>query len=620
MLEVRVKNRDNGSLLSITPTSDGTFRMIAKAEIKPGQCIITDPGLAIFPSGLKHVPESSALIKERIDALSEREREVFFTLERNKLSEYDEYYGRYITNAVVLRHSPEYACIFPLLSLASNSCSPNCVTAVLPTNKTRGDPRRRKGWKFALRASELIQKGHEVGFFKLDGGGMFQTRLENHLEKFGYPCRCSDCKLTWDLHIPSEDQRGQLDQLYDTAFGQDDVSSLALTHCIGHMAYNCYYESIPDKSLILIYRRLFDKCVQDNDIMRAYALAAKILRLNDRLIGWRCDDFHQGHLMALYDRLHEEFRRDPGIMLRLEPLEYGQLMTWLFRSEETVMEPDARETYNDFRNEELFPTYAQLPRDDPRIESAHFGVFHRPKKHWLFVASLVGLDTLGKRLLVRDKTGKDVWVSLSNVNIDVSDVRNATPLSLVLIPYAAKTISDDGKETVDSTNQMLKLISGVTIFEITKLSCKINIYSNIKRDMRRCHGCDKEVEKGSSVLSKCARCGMFWYCSKDCQVTGWKNKGHKDDCKVLGIKVIYDAFCRGSEEMISPMGWEMKSMFLNVIDWKKLTSKATVSVADLIRNVPPIGASPENPAPKVKSANEMIDEILESIAELGPDD
>ncbi|CAH0055426.1 unnamed protein product [Clonostachys solani] len=225
MLGVQVKSRDNGSLVTIVIAEHGAFHMIAKTEIKPGQCILTDPGLASFPSGLRQAPESSALIKERIDALSEREREVFFTLEGNPLCDYDEYYGR-----------PEYACIFPLLSLASNTCSPNCVTAVLPTNKTTGNCRRRKGWKLALRASELIKEGEEVGFFKLVGGGRYHTRMENHIERFGYPCRCSECTMPSELHYPAEDQRAQLNQLYGTAFGRDDVSTLALTHCIGHMA------------------------------------------------------------------------------------------------------------------------------------------------------------------------------------------------------------------------------------------------------------------------------------------------------------------------------------------------------------------------------------------------
>ncbi|CAI6092497.1 unnamed protein product [Clonostachys chloroleuca] len=617
MLDVRVKNRDNGSIVSIRTDADGAYHMVARTKIEPGQCILTDPGLAIFPSGLGSGPESTALIKERIDALPEREREVFFTLEHNRLYDYDEYYGRYVAHASVLRHSPEYACIFPLLSLASNSCSPNSVTAVLPTNKTTGNSRRRKGWKLALRACEIIKEGEEINFFKLAGGGRYRSRLENHVERFGYPCRCDDCTLPDDLHLPAEDQRWQLDQLWETAFGRDDVSTLALTHCIGHMAQCCYFESIADKSLLLLYRRLFDRFVQDDNIMRAHVFATKILKINARLIGWECDDFHQGHLMALHDRLHEEFRLDPGIMLRLETLTYCQKMAWLFRWEETLREAEIPETCHDLRNDELFPSYTQLPEDNEDKVSDYFNLYHRPKKHWIFIASLVGLDVVAERLLVRDKKAKAVYVSLNNVSINVEDARDIAPLSLVLIPYAARTIFEDGKEAVSSTNQMIKVISGVTWPDILKLSCMVNIYSNIRRDMRICHGCNKQVEKSSPVLSKCARCGMFWYCSKDCQMTGWKNKGHKDDCKLLGIKVIYEAFCRHPGAMINPIGWELRTMFFNATDWAKLTSKATVSVADLIKKVQPVGVAPDC---KTKPANPMIDKLLEKLGDLGPED
>jgi hypothetical protein len=64
-----------------------------------------------------------------------------------------------------------------------------------------------------------------------------------------------------------------------------------------------------------------------------------------------------------------------------------------------------------------------------------------------------------------------------------------------------------------------------------------------------CHGCNKKAKN----LTKCGRCSMFWYCgkvrpwitvvlvcsvadiwfAKDCQKTGWKEKGHKADCKIL---------------------------------------------------------------------------------------
>lgn len=58
-------------------------------------------------------------------------------------------------------------------------------------------------------------------------------------------------------------------------------------------------------------------------------------------------------------------------------------------------------------------------------------------------------------------------------------------------------------------------------------------------------------------------------------------------------------------------------MFFNATDWAKLTSKATVSVADLIKKVQPVGVAPDC---KTKPANPMIDKLLEKLGDLGPED
>ncbi|KAI0424549.1 hypothetical protein F5Y09DRAFT_324120 [Xylaria sp. FL1042] len=44
---------------------------------------------------------------------------------------------------------------------------------------------------------------------------------------------------------------------------------------------------------------------------------------------------------------------------------------------------------------------------------------------------------------------------------------------------------------------------------------------------RKCHGCGKAKEN----LSKCARCALFHYCNRECQMNGWAD--HKKFCKVL---------------------------------------------------------------------------------------
>ncbi|EKD15275.1 zinc finger, mynd-type domain containing protein [Drepanopeziza brunnea f. sp. 'multigermtubi' MB_m1] len=52
-----------------------------------------------------------------------------------------------------------------------------------------------------------------------------------------------------------------------------------------------------------------------------------------------------------------------------------------------------------------------------------------------------------------------------------------------------------------------------------------------KEEKGWCQGC-REV-KAVAALARCKGCGSVWYCDKNCQTTGWSEKGHKSDCKVF---------------------------------------------------------------------------------------
>ncbi|KAM7186078.1 N-lysine methyltransferase SMYD2 [Naviculisporaceae sp. PSN 640] len=63
-----------------------------------------------------------------------------------------------------------------------------------------------------------------------------------------------------------------------------------------------------------------------------------------------------------------------------------------------------------------------------------------------------------------------------------------------------------------------------------------------KQEKGRCDACGKVGggEDGSVGLLKCTGCGVARYCSKECQVKGWNEGGHKSDCKVIkGIITIW---------------------------------------------------------------------------------
>jgi hypothetical protein len=75
--------------------------------------------------------------------------------------------------------------------------------------------------------------------------------------------------------------------------------------------------------------------------------------------------------------------------------------------------PEARQ-YANFRNEETFPAFVSLPRDDDMnvtFYSTVDGFNPLPRKHWCFLAEIISIEQLIRvKLIVRDKAGTTVPV------------------------------------------------------------------------------------------------------------------------------------------------------------------------------------------------------------------
>ncbi|KAK3307968.1 uncharacterized protein B0T15DRAFT_92185 [Chaetomium strumarium] len=60
-----------------------------------------------------------------------------------------------------------------------------------------------------------------------------------------------------------------------------------------------------------------------------------------------------------------------------------------------------------------------------------------------------------------------------------------------------------------------------------------------------CENCRETPKRGGGreaglMMRKCTGCGEVAYCSKDCQVKGWNEGGHKADCKIIkAIRAIW---------------------------------------------------------------------------------
>ena len=59
-----------------------------------------------------------------------------------------------------------------------------------------------------------------------------------------------------------------------------------------------------------------------------------------------------------------------------------------------------------------------------------------------------------------------------------------------------------------------------------------------------CNFCNKP-----NVSLRCSQCSQYYYCSKQCQVSDWK-QGHKKICKKLMEKKKATSKCRGNDKNI----------------------------------------------------------------------
>lgn len=60
-----------------------------------------------------------------------------------------------------------------------------------------------------------------------------------------------------------------------------------------------------------------------------------------------------------------------------------------------------------------------------------------------------------------------------------------------------------------------------------------NLLQRLALGGRCCDCCGRDCDE-SSVLRRCSRCELVWYCSKSCQTKDWKQNGHSNVCREKG--------------------------------------------------------------------------------------
>ncbi|KAI1394313.1 uncharacterized protein F4822DRAFT_387880 [Hypoxylon trugodes] len=190
-----------------------------------------------------------------------------------------------------------------------------------------------------------------------------------------------------------------------------------------------------------------------------------------------------------------------------------------------------------------FPSFNELPpTSSPTL----------PQETWYLIAQIREDMTITKpTLIVRDRTGIDFAVTFDdgdhrglNPNSTTNTTKGKTGFRkghTLVIPRATRTDRGDGKKAVvrvpAGSAADVRIVPGALerVLEMGAIIAGIREQEKQGTRVKKCAVCGKTEEDGGKEdsLSRCTGCGLAAYCSKECQVRGWNELGHKANCKVI---------------------------------------------------------------------------------------
>ncbi|ROW00779.1 hypothetical protein VMCG_06524 [Cytospora schulzeri] len=188
----------------------------------------------------------------------------------------------------------------------------------------------------------------------------------------------------------------------------------------------------------------------------------------------------------------------------------------------------------DFTNTTLFPNFSTIPKQDQDAVSPPAP--SPPGERWYLLAEVKDNMTIVKpTLILTDCNGSPFALVFEGLGPDGLDFKGLgfKKGSTVVIPNAVRiTPADKMKRGFVSIEK-----GGAA--DVRAVACNLARVLELggKVKGQECETCGRD---GGNGLKSCTGCERAGYCSKECQVKGWTEGGHKSDCKVL--KTLNDIF------------------------------------------------------------------------------
>ncbi|KAK9412955.1 hypothetical protein SUNI508_12260 [Seiridium unicorne] len=179
-----------------------------------------------------------------------------------------------------------------------------------------------------------------------------------------------------------------------------------------------------------------------------------------------------------------------------------------------------------FTDESVFPTFYSLPTTTDHVEQ---------DREWYMVAQVKNNMTITKpTLIVTDRSGMDFAVTFEEDRGFDLKGRGLKKGNTIVIPKGRRLEKGPGRKDVlvieKADCNSVKAIPA-NLAKAIELSPRLG--DSTRSD--QCEACEKMDQE----LMRCTGCESVAYCSKECQVKGWTELGHKTDCKIFkGIKSI----------------------------------------------------------------------------------
>ncbi|KAF3910298.1 hypothetical protein ABW21_db0206599 [Orbilia brochopaga] len=498
--------------------------LVAATPIVKGTRILCESPLFTVPRRENSKERLHDSISKKIAALPEEHQRTFYSLHNSFKDEASPELGIIRTNALPLGSDATEGGIFPDACRINHSCNPNAQNTWNESLQ-----------KITIHASRDIVKGEEITIIYLAARRNCSARMQELQTSFRFTCSCDLCSLPPRQRKISDERCDEIERLdnvigYGTGISSSPLRTLHHTHKLLNLLDE---EGFTDASIPRAYYDAFQIAIMHGDIARATVFAERAASTRVVLEGKDSPAVQKLERFVRNPSHHATYgystKWKTGVDAIPREHDNDAFERWLWRKEAATVSQHA-----DFRNETTFPSFEDLPgENDLSLDywDTVEGFSYHPRRHWCFLAEIIDVHSLLRlQLTVKDKNGREVpiwfYTDGRGSELDPSRIR---PGFTVAVLYVEQHGFLDFSEGIRHENPTSMKIFPVPLDQLLVLSDKVQQYAAEVDGVRTCHGCDQKA----ASLQKCVRCGLFWYCNKDCQVAGWSQKGHKADCKLL---------------------------------------------------------------------------------------